>query len=158
MDIDHAVVLDSFQIPNRPRKRKTALCAQCGSASHRSSACPKRVRVCVVGDSHTALWSSLQRHFGQRVRAVRTRIAGMSAYGLANPESRSQAAASLLHCVSHVPCSWVRLLRYVPALLNLAPPVSLYMNGPPGYSQRCAGICDCRPSGRNTITPSHALV
>ena len=77
-------------------------CGGCGAAGHLWSTCPRRHKICVVGDSHTSVWSVLQERY-RRAYVLRTRVGGMSAYGLANASSRSQAANRIRRALTHIP-------------------------------------------------------
>lgn len=90
-------VVDSWlKLARRRRDGSLVLevCACCGAGGHLAGSCPLRTRIAVVGDSHSAIWALLSQLYINTAMA-RVRVPGMSAQGLGNAQSRSQAASSI---------------------------------------------------------------
>ena len=79
----------------RDKTRFLRFCSNCLQPGHASTRCLKRHKICVAGDSHTSLWTSCAR-FYVNTHVVRKRISGMSAHGLSNAHSKSQAAKRIV--------------------------------------------------------------
>jgi len=85
------------------------LCAGCGQAGHLAGRCSSRERLCVCGDSHTSVWTAVQKLL-PNTQALRTRIGGMSAYGLANPASTTQACQRISEMVAGSGVRWLFIM------------------------------------------------
>ena len=77
-------------------------CGGCEKWGHLWTKCCDRHKLLVVGDSHSSVWTTLQEKHFRRAMVLRLRIGGMSAHGLANNNSRSQAAVRIRHKIRQV--------------------------------------------------------